>query len=146
MSLIHDIDYVDPGSMFRYTFEMEIYVDPEFHNMGIGHCLVDQMIHACNPCYLSKGGYDWQVRSEYLKHGPTRTIKTINFTFPYDADDQNDAKTAEWVKNWLKKYNFRRSGHLYSMGYKFGKKVDCDIFQHITGEEISADVRPFNPL
>ncbi|KAF2011151.1 hypothetical protein BU24DRAFT_427365 [Aaosphaeria arxii CBS 175.79] len=139
-------DFVEPGSMYRYSFDLEIFVHVDYCKMGIGSCLLDRMLEMCDTSHFLRGGYDWINRDDYLKNGPSRVVKTINFTFPHDANDQGQPKQVDSIKKWLKSFGFRASGHLHQVGFKLGKTVDTSIFQRSTTEEIVADQRPDHPL
>lgn len=103
--------------MYRFTYELEIYVHHEYLQQGVGSCLFDQLLTMVNPGYLTKGGYDWVRRGEYLEHGCERVVKMVNFSYPHE-------KTAdvEWLGQLLREFGFRRAGHLKGVGFKFGKR------------------------
>lgn len=106
--------------MYRFTFEMEIFVHHEHLHQGIGKCLMDRMMTLVNPGYMSKGGYDWVPRTEYLKHGCSRVVKVVNFSFPH-ANDAVEKEKLEYVSTFMKMFGFRKAGHLYGIGYKLNK-------------------------
>lgn len=135
------------GSTWRYSFELDMWVHHEHLHMGIGKCMMDQILKLVNPSYSGKGGYDWRPRGDYLRHGCTRVVKAITFTFPHvgDVEDPEHVKL-EWVDSFMKDFNFRKAGHIYGLGYKYGKCVDKVIFQTITGEDIIAAQPPMEPM
>ncbi|KAL5407787.1 hypothetical protein PMIN04_011622 [Paraphaeosphaeria minitans] len=134
-------DFVDKGSMCRYTFELECYVHPEFTRQNIAKCLFDSLLSMVNPGYPVKGGYHWVNRGEYLKRGPARVVKVINCHVYHETSDK-----AAWVTDFMRKFRFRKAGHLFKMGHKYGKVVDATIYQHETDEEIDPSVPPLSPL
>ncbi|KAF2183673.1 hypothetical protein K469DRAFT_727935 [Zopfia rhizophila CBS 207.26] len=136
-------DYCDAGSMYRYTFEMEMFVHHEYLHKGVGKCLLDRMQALVDPGYSARGGYDWIVKTDYLKNGSTRVVKTINCSFPHELGKSTDL---DRVTTWLKQFGWRKSGHLYQMGFKHGKAVDVSIFQYVTMEHIEANTIPTQPL
>ncbi|KAF2466447.1 uncharacterized protein BDR25DRAFT_187625, partial [Lindgomyces ingoldianus] len=135
-------DYCDQGSMYRFTFELELYVHSAYQSQGIGKCLLDRMISIADTSYNPKGGYEWIARGDYLRNGCGRVVKTIIATVPHEPDTGEINR----VSSLLKLYNFRKCGHLYQMGFKYGKKVDVSIFQYITTETIEANLKPTTPL
>ncbi|KAF2653066.1 hypothetical protein K491DRAFT_22897 [Lophiostoma macrostomum CBS 122681] len=142
-------DYCDEGSMFRFTFELELYIHKDYLNQGIGKCLLDRMLDMVDPGYSLRGGYEWVNRSEYLKNGCSRLVKSVNFAFPHEcldkADEMAGAETG-WMHDWLKAFGFRKAGHFSQIAYKYGKTIDVTMYQYITTESIEADKRPNIPL
>ncbi|KAF2793707.1 hypothetical protein K505DRAFT_375151 [Melanomma pulvis-pyrius CBS 109.77] len=136
-------DHCDQGGMYRYTFEMEMYVHPEHLRQGIGKCLLDKMLELVDNGYRSRGGYEWSCQGDYLKNGSTRVVKSVNVIFPHENGVTSEV---DWVAAFLKSFEFRKSGHLHNMGYKNGKVVDTTIFQHFTAEQIDPNLRPSAPL
>ncbi|OAG03823.1 uncharacterized protein CC84DRAFT_1260897 [Paraphaeosphaeria sporulosa] len=134
-------DFVDKGSMCRYTFELECYVHPDFARQNIAKCLFDRLLSIVNPSYPVRGGYNWVNRGEYLKNGPARVVKVINCHVYHEAGDD-----VVWVTEFMRKFKFRKAGHLFKMGYKYGKIVDLIIYQHETGEDVDPNVPPMTPL
>lgn len=95
-----------------------MYVNPDYLHQGIGKCMLDRMIDLCHPGYIAKGGYEWVVRDDYLRNGCTRLVRTINFNFYHE---QTDDEKVGWVAEFMKKFGFRKAGHLWQMGFKHGK-------------------------
>ncbi|KAF2442689.1 hypothetical protein P171DRAFT_486674 [Karstenula rhodostoma CBS 690.94] len=134
-------DFVDKGSMCRFTFELECYVHPDFVRQNIAKCLFDRLLEMVNTGYLVKGGYSWVNQGEYLKTGLSRVVKVINCHVYHEEGDD-----VVWVTEFMRKFKFRKAGHFFKMGYKFGKVVDATIYQHETSEIINADAPPMEPL
>ena len=111
-------DYCDEGSMYRFTFEMEMYVDPTYLRQGISKCMLDKLLDVVDTGYRARGGYDWICRGDYLKNGCRRVVKNINLTIPHEHGDDSEI---EWLTPFLKAFGFRKSGHIHMMGYKKGK-------------------------
>jgi GNAT superfamily N-acetyltransferase len=134
-------DYCDQSSMYRYTFELELYVDPAFVRQHIAKCLLDRLLELANTGYNACGGYEYRNDSEYLKSGPSRVIKTIMLTVQkvHGETDENTAK-------WLHQFKFSRAGHIPYMGYKLDKAVDVFLYRHTTSETIECGGRPSVPL
>jgi L-amino acid N-acyltransferase YncA len=130
-------DYCDQFSMYRYTFELELYVHPGYVRQNIGSCLLDRLLEMSNTSYNARGGYEWINDSDYLKTGPSRVIKTIMLTV-FKENGDND----ENEYDFLKKFKFIRTGHIPNMGYKLGKAVDVVLYRHVTSEPIHPHVRP----
>ncbi|RMZ73084.1 acyl- n-acyltransferase [Pyrenophora seminiperda CCB06] len=132
-------DYCSPSSLFRYTFEMEIFVHPGFVRKGIGKCLIDRTLGFVNTSYRMRHGYEYINKYDYLKHGLTRVVKTILLNVHHLNAEEVDKG---WQSKFLGDFKFRRSGCLPKVGYKQGKCVDVSIYSHITTEDIDANGRP----
>lgn len=128
---IHLDDDVGQSSMYRFTFELELYVHPGYIRQGIGRCLLDQLLNIANTGYNAKGGYEWVNEFEYLKNGKTRVMKTILVTLHYERGDE-----VEWATGYLGDFGFKKAGRLAQIGHKGGKVVDKVIFQLQTTEVI----------
>ena len=111
-------DHCDKGSMYRYSFEMELYVHPEYLRKGVGKCLLDKMLDLVDNGYRARGGYEWACEGSYLRNGCTRVAKNVIITYPHE---QGLVTEVDWIAKFLKSFDFRKSGHLRSMGYKLGK-------------------------
>ena len=134
-------DHCDRSSMYRYTFELEIFVHPGYTSQNIASCLLDALLEMCNTGYNACGGYEYRNDSEYLKLGPKRVIKVINLSVCKEAGENVDS-----TAKFLKRFDFSRAGRLLQVGYKFGKVIDMHIFQHATSETIDLNGRPTVPL
>ncbi|KAF1954739.1 hypothetical protein CC80DRAFT_549918 [Byssothecium circinans] len=134
-------DYCDKGSIYRYTFELELYTHPGYLRKGIAKCLMDRLLSFVSTGYPVKGGYDWVNRGEYLRKDAGRTVKTINVSVPHEEN-----ATIEWMHEFFKKFKFSKAGHLKKVGYKEGKVVDVMLYQHTTSEPIDPNQRPQMPL
>ena len=44
-------DYCGQSSLFRYTFELELFVHPGFVSKGIGKCLMDRLLEMADTSY-----------------------------------------------------------------------------------------------
>lgn len=110
-------DFCDKGSMYRFTFELELYVHPAYTRKGIAKCLLDRLLEMVNTGYPARSGYKWLNRGEYLKHGSSRVVKTINMSVPVEQGSED----MKWLKPFLKKFQFREAGYLKTMGYKQNK-------------------------
>ncbi|KAF2492174.1 hypothetical protein BU16DRAFT_491596 [Lophium mytilinum] len=135
-------DYCHPGSMYRFTVEMELYVHPEYSHKGVGSCLLDKLLDLLDNGYRARGGYDWYAKPDYRSDGQ-RVVKTVNVQVPYD---HNNTYVIEWIKAWLKAFGFKAAGDMYRMGYKNNTVINVAIFQFATSEFIDPRERPSNPL
>ncbi|KAF1914697.1 hypothetical protein BDU57DRAFT_301561 [Ampelomyces quisqualis] len=131
-------DYCDQSSMYRYTFELELYVHPGYLRQNIASCLLDRLLEMANTSYNARGGYEYINDGEYLKTGPSRVIKTIMLTV---LKENGDTEENDEYK-FLKKFKFIRTGHIPTIGYKLGKVVDAVLYRHTTSELIHPHVRP----
>ncbi|EUC46651.1 hypothetical protein COCMIDRAFT_92327 [Bipolaris oryzae ATCC 44560] len=132
-------DYCSQASLFRYTFEMELFVHPGYTSKGIGKCLVDRLLEMADTSYRLRGGYEYVNNFEYLKTGPARVIKTILLNVHHENGEH--AETG-WQGKFLHACKFHRVGRLPKVGYKNNTVIDVAIYAHHTGEEINAGGRP----
>lgn len=134
-------DYCDRSSMFRFTFELELFVHPGYTSQNIASCLLDALLEMSNTGYNACGGYEYRNESEYLKMGPKRVIKSIILTVL-----KENGECADSTSELLKRFKFSRAGHISNIGYKLGKIVDAHLYQHTTSEDINPNSRPSVPL
>jgi L-amino acid N-acyltransferase YncA len=109
-------DFCDKGSMYRFTFELEMYVHRGWLHKGIATCLMDRLLSTVNTGYHEKGGYVWENYGEYLKGDAERRVKIINASVPHD-----EGEDMAWMTKFFHKFDFTKKGHLSKMGYKNGK-------------------------
>ncbi|KAJ4376762.1 hypothetical protein N0V86_006879 [Didymella sp. IMI 355093] len=124
-------ELADSSGMYRFSFELEVYVHPGWIHKGIGRCLLDQMMYMSNTGYHRRGGYEYISESEYLKNGHSRTIKTILANVHYERGED-----VEWATSYLGDFGFKRAGRFSQIGHKAGKVVDKLVFQLHTTEII----------
>lgn len=136
---VHLEDYVDQSSMYRYTFELSLYVHPGYIRQGVGKCLLDRMMFLANTGYNAKGGYEWINEFEYLKNGKGRVVKTILTDLHYERGDE---KNNEWAISYLGEFGFKKAGRFSQIGHKHGKVVDKIMFQLHTTEVIDPQSIP----
>jgi L-amino acid N-acyltransferase YncA len=132
-------DYCDQASLWRYTFQLDIFVHPGFTGKGIGKCLMDRLLEMVDTSYRARGGYEYVNHFEYLKTGPSRVVKTIliNVHHVNGVDPQE-----EWQGKFMKDCTFSRVGRLPLVGYKQDQAVDVSIYAHHTKEHINAAALP----
>ncbi|KAF1942927.1 hypothetical protein EJ02DRAFT_344468 [Clathrospora elynae] len=130
-------DYCDQSSMYRFTFEMELFVHPGFLRQGVGSCLLDRVLEMANTGYNARGGYEYINKFDYLKTGPARVIKTIVLNVHHKSGED-----PEWQMKFLKAFKFTRKGALTQMGFKKEQAIDVAIFQHHTSEVIDQKGKP----
>ena len=110
-------DYSSMRDMYRFTAEIEVYVDGTYYLKGIAKCLLDKLIGMLDSDYLEKGGYD-TVGEELEGIGPSRVISNILFNLPYDKPER-----LEWIGRWLSHgLGFKEVGSLDGIGNKAGKR------------------------
>lgn len=134
-------DYVE-----RISAEVEVYVAPEVQRQGVGKCLMDKLMDACDRGHLKRGGYDFDCAPEksYLYNGGGgRDLHKLYFilrTWSYPrkpVDKQDKGKVAirgnppvvspdeddygQWLKAWLEGWKFGVEGYLKQAGAKNGR-------------------------
>ena len=132
-------DYCDQSSLWRYTFQMEIFVHPGYVRKGIGRCLMDRILEMVDTSYRVRGGYEYINNFEYLKTGMSRVVKTILLNVHHKNGE--DAQEG-WQGKFMKDCTFLRVGRLPQIGYKMDQVIDCSIYAHHTKEQINAASLP----
>ncbi|KIW18675.1 hypothetical protein PV08_02964 [Exophiala spinifera] len=91
------------------TAELEIYVDPEFRQKGVGRCLMDALLDATDRGHANKGGYDFhaapEIRHLYNSGGGRDLAKVIfqvrSFNRPITPEQKHKLHLAtEASKDW----------------------------------------------
>ena len=134
-------DYVE-----RISAELEVYVAPEVQRQGVGKCLMDKLMDACDRGHLKRGGFDFDCAPEksYLYNGGGgRDLHKLyfilrNWSHPRKPlEEQDKGKVAvrgsppvvnleegdysQWLKSWLEGWNFSVEGYLKQAGAKHGR-------------------------
>ena len=135
-------DFTVPDYVERISAELEVYVAHDMQQQGVGKCLMDKLMDACDRGHLKHGGYDFDCAPEksYLYNGgggrdlhkiyfilrtwsyprkpPSKQIKgkeAVRDTgLVYEGDDSYE----QWLKAWLEEWNFSVEGHLKRAGAK----------------------------
>ncbi|KAL2858210.1 hypothetical protein BJX68DRAFT_262756 [Aspergillus pseudodeflectus] len=110
----------------HYTAELELFVKDGETNQGIGKCLLDRLLQACDPSHDSKGGYQFHAstddRSAYYPGGRRRLARLV-FTLSYVGNDSREIADHKRVKKWLEEHaGFEEQGLLWGVrvwGTKF---------------------------
>ena len=131
VGFVHLSDHAGRTTMCRFTFDLAVYVHPGYIRQGIGKCLLDRLMYIVNTGYTVRSGYEWVNEFEYLKHGMSRTIKTILVPLHYERGED-----VEWATSYLGDFGFRKAGRFSQIGHKHNKVVDKVMFQLQTTEVI----------
>ncbi|KAI9369589.1 hypothetical protein BJX61DRAFT_536308 [Aspergillus egyptiacus] len=96
------------------TAELELYVNNEHLNEGIGKCLLDKLLEVCDPTYTPNCGYIFEARREdrpgYYPGGRRRLARMI---FMLCYVDHTDVTDHDRVKKWLEEHaGFEQQGLL----------------------------------
>ncbi len=113
-------DLGDGDNLYRYTCEIQFWVQHAFPRQGVGKTLVDRMLFSLDPEYCVRSGTPFvggENENQY-KWGGRRIIKQILIQIPYPADDDYNFK---WQTKWLIGFDFWHVSTLPGIGYKFGK-------------------------
>ncbi|OCL09754.1 hypothetical protein AOQ84DRAFT_403705 [Glonium stellatum] len=127
-------EFCDSDSMFRYTAELTILVDPECCHKGIGSCLMDKILNIMDTGYQARTGYEWIVKAGESTSIGNRVVKTVLCQVPYDAGDGTEIT---WTTKFLQSFNFRKAGDIQFMGFKRDRTINMATFQYVTGEDIN---------
>jgi L-amino acid N-acyltransferase YncA len=118
VGLAYADDFCHPGSMYRYTVELDIFVHPDYCNKGIGSCLMDKMLNLMDIEYQARAGYEWTAKADVSGSVGSRVVKTVICQVPYDAGDGTDIL---WTTKFLRRFGFKKAGDIQCMGFKCDK-------------------------
>ena len=137
-------DFTNVDQAERISAELELYVDKDSLNKGVGRCLLDKLLESTDRGYLPKGGYaftcDPSDRHCYSAGGARDLHKLIfmirHFKYPKEkpkavAGEENDV--TNWILPWLeKKFDFEKEGCFKGIGAKFGRYVNLTYMGYET--------------
>ncbi|KAL8715477.1 MAG: hypothetical protein Q9220_000811 [cf. Caloplaca sp. 1 TL-2023] len=112
-------DFAGELTMWRYTCELRVYVDPLHLHQGVGKNLMDCILRGTNPNYRYKQAVEFVLDPlETTRHefGGERTVRNIVFPIPYGADEEPQA---QWIGGWVERiFGFELQGVLKKIGCK----------------------------
>lgn len=120
----HVLGYCFASSfMGIYTAEVRVFVHHKHKRQGIGSCLMDKLLEACDPQFTARQGYffdsDPNDRQMYSSGG-ARQLTRLILLFYYN---QNDSGEYKCVKRWLEEnFNFQQQGLLNGVSVKFNRR------------------------
>ncbi|KAK8245260.1 hypothetical protein HDK77DRAFT_427144 [Phyllosticta capitalensis] len=127
-------DYHSIGGMYRYTADIEVFVDPEFQRKGIGSCLMDRLMKLLTTDYDGYEGYEFYGDGTGLaERGGGRRLNAIVMNVPHDSGDPKDLEAAS---KFLSQFDMKQAGNLPGVGIKLKKTVDLAIFHAKVTPEI----------
>ncbi|KAK5166696.1 uncharacterized protein LTR77_008240 [Saxophila tyrrhenica] len=133
--------YNGTKNMYRFTAELEVYVDNKHYMKGVASCLMDKILGLMDPMFPVKGGYEIQG-DEAEGIGSFQTIKNILVNMSYDSEE-----VAAWKDRWLTDtLGFQGRAPLMGLGVKNGKSVNLKIYHRITGEDVDPKKLPISPI
>lgn len=104
---------------FKYAVEMQVFVHHHHKKVGVGMTLVDRLVAALDPLYMSRNGTDFFADNALdYEQGGRRIAGKILVTITYDANNDRDF---QWQKKWLAEWDFEHVATLPRLGYKFDK-------------------------
>ena len=104
--------------MFEHVAEIQVFVDPKHHRLGVGKTLMDRIMVSLDAGYAPQNFADF-VPDDRLRYdvGGSREIHMINIGFHIGNE-----KEFEWRKKWLEEvWDFDHVGTISCMGKKFGR-------------------------
>jgi L-amino acid N-acyltransferase YncA len=112
-------EFANDAYSCHYTAELELFVKDGETNQGIGKCLLDRLLQACDPSHDSKGGYQFHAstndRSAYYPGGRRRLARLV-FTLSYIGNDNREIAEHNRVKKWLEEHaGFEEQGLLWGV-------------------------------
>ena len=128
--------YGSTDSVYRYSVELELYVDRDHLRKGIGRTMLDRMLAAlcqdykfldCAPFLLGK---DHQLQAWIGGGIPIVHTLAVNLLHWAGEDHEN----VEWKMKWLAggRNEFEHVGTIPKIGYKFVKPYafSCQVFEN----------------
>lgn len=104
---------------FKYAVEMQVFVHNFHKRVGVGMTLVDRVLAALDPLYMSRNGTEFFAGNPLdYEQGGRKIVGRILVTIPYFA---NNDKDFQWQKKWLEQWDFEHVATLPKLGYKFDK-------------------------
>ncbi|KAL3447086.1 hypothetical protein BJX65DRAFT_277995 [Aspergillus insuetus] len=112
-------EFANDAYACHYTAELELFVKDGETNQGIGKCLLDRLLQACDPSHDSTGGYQFHAstndRSAYYPGGRRRLARLV-FTLSYIGNDKREIAEHKRVKMWLEEHaSFKEQGLLWGV-------------------------------
>jgi hypothetical protein len=126
-------DYVE-----RISVELEVYVAADARRQGVGRCLMDKLMDACDRGHIQKGGYDFVCAPEkahLYNSGGGRDLHKLYFIVRTWSTPRKAARFGKgtaatqpdeegelgWLKEWLASWNFEVEGVLKQAAAKNGR-------------------------
>ncbi|KAI9705197.1 MAG: hypothetical protein M1820_005344 [Bogoriella megaspora] len=131
-------DYNNRHGPYRYTVQLEIYVDPIHFKKKVGDALLDRMRAILIPTFcFSSGTYEFFAEGPPYDGGASRVIGNILTKVAYETENPN---SLEGISRWLQKYEFKQVGNLEGIAIKLKRFVSVAIFQYKSGETIDPKI------
>ena len=115
------IEYGDWSNAFRFTLELEVFVREGIPHQGIGKSIFDRLMASVSghPYRLKDGAPFLASDNGYIyDDGAFRYCSTILVSILHDDND----RTAEWKKEYLKRNDFEQASHFPRVGFKLGRQ------------------------
>ncbi|KAL9125358.1 MAG: hypothetical protein Q9217_005426 [Psora testacea] len=128
-------DFGYSTNAYRYTVELDVYVQDGHLRKGIGKTLFDRMMGALATGYSLKEGAPFLCADGLDRWigGGHRIVKTILVNVLHHDGDEDLA----WKKSWLESEEFQQSGFVPKIAYKLGKPVNLCQFYYETLQNIT---------
>ncbi|KAI9872460.1 MAG: hypothetical protein M1830_001600 [Pleopsidium flavum] len=119
---------------FKYAVEMQVFVHNSHKRVGVGMTLVDRILAALDPLYMSRNGTEFFANNALdYEQGGRKIVGRILITIPYIA---NNDKDFQWQKKWLAQWDFEHVATVPKLGYKFDKFINLAYLLKETGVTI----------
>lgn len=137
-------DFTQPDYVEHISADIEIYVDFQYKNQGVGKSLMDKMLQICDPrhqlamnvpfhcdegvghLYSPGGGRDLHKLVIIVRkwHQPKLAQMDVegprgSGRFPFTRTCEDDY--GRWLRKWLESLGFEVEGHLKKVGAKHGR-------------------------
>lgn len=114
-------DYGGRDTAWRFTCEVQFFVAHWQLRAGVGKSLVDRMLTALDPVYVSRNGVQFSGARNSIQYeqGGERVVSQIMVGIPFVAKDDSEIK---WKKQWLAQFKFQEVAIFPGIGRKMGKE------------------------
>jgi L-amino acid N-acyltransferase YncA len=112
-----------PGYM-NLSAGIEVYVDRNHQQQGVGKALLDQLLHRVEHNYKRTcqvkvlHGHGRRQAGEIIRY---KSIQRLIAQVPYQAEDQDDLERMTWMEKWLRGFGFEKHGDIPSAICRKGK-------------------------
>ena len=112
-------DFGGPNSAFQFTVEMQVFTHADHTRLGVGKCLVDQLLYLLDPLHTFPSGCRFLTSDlRWQEPGGRRRVAKVLCNIPYVADEPAEM---DWQRKWFLENQFEEVGKLTGVGAKFRK-------------------------
>jgi L-amino acid N-acyltransferase YncA len=115
-------DHNGMSGALRFTGEIEVYVQRDARNQGVGKCLLDRLLYMLESDYQPAMDYPWYCNGRFAISGSVRRFHRILATILIAPEDKGDFGRSQWMQHYLQSFGFEKCGHLSEVGLRKGRR------------------------